>query len=82
VEKWKKVNCWEVHSEDLSKLGTKGYYFLCKNGVPDGEVHVILKGNYFDIKYQGTGKRSGQLTQDDAIAEQTINKYFGKYSNK
>ena len=84
-KKWKsgkKVNCWEVHKGSAKHYDTEGYYFLCENGVPAGDVHVILEGNPFKIKYSGIGKGSGKLTQDDKVAEELYTKYFGKYINK
>ena len=78
----KNVNCWDVHKGSAKHYDTKGYYFLCENGVPDGDVHVVLKGNAFEIKYSGNGNNSGNLTQNDKIAEQIYMKYFGKYLNK
>ena len=38
----KKVNCWEMHKGSAKHYDTEGYYYLCENGVPDGDVHVIL----------------------------------------
>lgn len=78
----KKVNCWEVHKGSAKHYDITGYYFLCENGVPDGDVHVILEGNPFKIKYSGNGKNSGKLSQDDKVAEKLYTKYFGKYTNK
>jgi hypothetical protein len=65
----KKVNCWEMHKGSAKHFDTEGYYFLCENGVPDGDVHVVLEGNAFEINYSGNGKKSGKLTQNDKVAE-------------
>ena len=78
----KKINCWEMHKGSAKHYDTEGYYFLCENGVPDGDVHVVLEGNPFEIKYSGNGKNSGKLTQNDEVAEKLYTKYFGKYINK
>lgn len=78
----KNVNCWEMHKGQAKHYDTEGFYFLCKNGVPDGDVHVILEGNAFEIKYSGNGGKSGKLTQNDKIAKEFYEKYFGKYVNK
>jgi hypothetical protein len=83
-EQWtsgKKVNCWTVHV-DGRLVDREALYFTCENGVPDGDVHVILPGNYFEIEYHGAGVRGGKLTQNDAKAAVTIEKYFAKYVNK
>jgi hypothetical protein len=78
----KSVNCWEVHKGKAKHYDTNGFYFLCENGVPDGDVHVILKGNAFGVSYSGNGAKSGKLKQNDEIAAQKYQKYFGKYINK
>ena len=83
-EQWKSgkyVNCWTVHV-DGRLVDRAAFYFTCENGVPDGDVAVILQGNYFEIEYQGAGVRGGKLTQNDAKAAVTIEKYFPKYVNK
>lgn len=78
----KSVNCWEIHKGKAKHYDTNGFYFLCENGVPDGDVHVILKGNAFGVSYSGNGAKSGKLKQNDEIAAQKYQKYFGKYINK
>ena len=76
-----KVNCWEVH-KGADHVDRKGFYFVCENGVPTGDVHVVLPGNFFEVSASGHGKKSGELMQNDAKAMEAYKKYFGKYVNK
>ena len=83
-EQWKSgkyVNCWTAHVNGRL-VDREALYFTCENGVPDGDAHVILLGNFLEIKYRGKGVRGGKLSQNDAKASAVIDKYFGKYVNK
>lgn len=83
-EQWKSgkyANCWTVHVHGRL-VDREALYFTCENGVPDGDAHVILPGNFLEIKYRGKGVRGGKLTQNDAKASAVIDKYFGNYVNK
>lgn len=83
-EEWtsgKRINCWEV-SRGEDHVDLPGFYFTCKNGIPDGDVHVVLPGNAFEISYSGKGAKRGRFSQNDAKAEEFYEKYFGKYVNK
>lgn len=77
----KTVNCWNI-DQGPDHEGSAGFYFTCENGVPDGEVHVVLPGNAFEIRWSGQGAKSGTLTQDDAAAQAAYDRYFGAYVNK
>jgi hypothetical protein len=77
----KKINCWEA-SRGEDHFDKPGFYFTCKNGIPDGDVHIVFQGNVLDVKYKGNGAKSGKLTQNDTKAKEYIEKYFAKYVNK
>lgn len=77
----KKENCWAVHRGE-QRIDMPTLYFVCRNGVADGDQSVVFNGNYFNIKYKGNGAKSGKLTQDDQKAKDTMKKYFGNYVNK
>ena len=77
----KKENCWSAYRGE-QRIDMPSFYFVCRNGVADGDQSVIFTGNYFDVKYKGNGSDSGKLTQNDQKAKETIEKYFGNYVNK
>ena len=77
----KSENCWEIH-KGPDHVDSPGFYFVCQNGVPDGEVNVVLAGNIFEVSASGNGAKTGTLTQNDEKATEVYTKYFGKYVNK
>lgn len=76
----KKINCWEVHKGE-NRLDMPSFYFVCANGVPDGDQHVVFPGNHFNIEYRGLSKKSlgSFFKQDSKKAEEVWTKYFGNY---
>ena len=74
----KKINCWKAY-EGEKRIDMRSFYFVCKNGVPDGDESIVFPGNLFNIKYTGSGKSTGKLTQDNEKVKIIWEKYFTDY---
>ena len=74
----KKINCWNAY-EGEKRVDMRSFYFVCRNGVPDGDQHIVFPGNLFNIKYTGSGKSTGKLTQDNEKVKIIWEKYFSEY---
>ena len=82
-EEWgsgKKINCWNVH-EGEKRIDMRSFYYVCKNGVPDGDQHIVFPGNFFNINFKGKGSDSGgKLSQDNEKVKIIWEKYFADYA--
>ena len=74
----KKINCWKAY-EGEKRIDMRSFYFVCKNGVPDGDESIVFPGNLFNITYTGSGKSTGKLTQDNEKVKIIWEKYFSNY---
>ncbi len=77
----KNTNCWEAHRGE-QRMDKPSFYYVCKNGTPDGDQSIVFEGNYLNVEFTGNGKKTGTLSQDDKKAEATWEKYFSNYTNK
>ena len=62
--------------KEVQLYDTEGYYF-CENGVPDGDVHVVLRATRLKSNILAMAK-TGKLSQNDNVAGELYTKYFGK----
>ena len=75
----KKINCWNAY-EGEKRVDMRSFYFVCKNGVPDGDLSIVFPGNFFNVKFKGIGYKSGgKLSQDDEKVKIIWEKYFSNY---
>ena len=77
----KKLACWKGY-EGEKRIDMRSFYFVCRNGVPDGDQHIVFPGNFFNINFKGKGwKSGGKLSQDDEKVKIIWEKYFPNPDN-
>ena len=79
----KKINCWEIHKGE-NRLDMPTLYLTCANGVPDGAQNIVFPGNYFNIEYKGSSKKSfgASFKQDSKKVKEVLKKYFRNFEKQ